>query len=68
MARRPPVNREVVGLVEEWLAMARAGELQAVALVGRLPDGEYLEAWVAADVGDLACELRGTAIRVQFDA
>lgn len=68
MPRAPRPNREVIGLLRDWLAMAEAGEIQALALVGRLPDGEYLEAWVAPDLSDLACELRGTAIRVQFDA
>lgn len=38
------VNLDAVDLLEEWLRLAREGELDSVGLVGRLKNGDYLTA------------------------
>ena len=66
VAKRP--NRDVVAMLGGWLGEAAEGRITAVLIVGRRPDGEYVEAWVAEDLADMVCELRGTVIRAQLDA
>jgi hypothetical protein len=58
---------EVVELLTEWLDYAQRGLLSDVFMVGRRPDGEYLEAYEAADLPDMVLEVRGAVIRAQTD-
>lgn len=66
MPRRPR-NPDVIALLEHWLALAEAGDLQGVLAVGLLRDGEYTEDWVVDDLADMVLEVRGTVIRATCD-
>lgn len=62
----PRPHPGVVGLLREWLALAEAGELRAVLLLGRQADASYVEAWeIDRDPDDMVLELRSTVIRLQ---
>lgn len=41
----PKPHRHVVQKLEQWLEMARKGEIDSVVLVGEQPDGKTCYAW-----------------------
>lgn len=62
MPRKRP-DPELVALLSEWLASARAGRLRGVFLVGLVDDGTYLEDYLVHDLEDMLVEVRGAWIR-----
>lgn len=42
VTRRAAISAEVVGMLEDYLAQARRGEIVEVALVGIMPDGAII--------------------------
>ena len=71
MPRRPAKRADpaIVELLKSWLAYAKRGDVTDVLILGRLPGGEYVDDWlVRDDIGDMACELRSTVIRMQTQA
>lgn len=67
MPRRPRPERDVVALLEHWLARARIGDLAEVYLMGREKHGEWIEAYHTNDLDDMAFELRSASLRARAE-
>jgi hypothetical protein len=64
MPRRPRPVPEVVAQLEQWLALARTGQIAELYVLAKPAGGEWDEEFWVVDLDDLSFELRGAAIRV----
>lgn len=63
MPRRPRPVPEVVAQLEQWLALAKSGQITELYMLAKA-GGEWNEEFWVFDLEDLSFELRGAAIRV----